>query len=201
MIDIRNEDVILTRTAADGRFVLFTKTDVQPEWTLPWWCAVADTGADAFGVLARIDTGAAPEGWLARDLLLVVRNRCQLESNRRPTLHASETVRALDAALSCRWERSTAPASTGGSLTFTPRSVPSPYPWTAARCGEFSLPLCPDPACREEGITPEQLLIVIDQIFKDASNAMPRSVPLMRARGCVRAALITETKRLAAVRG
>jgi len=201
MIDIRTEDVILTRTATDGRFVLFTKTDVRPEWTLPWWCAVADTGGDGFGFLTRIDADAAPAGWLARDLLLVIRERCGLESNRRPHLATSEAIRALDTALSCSWERGATSRATGGAVTFAPRGGPSPYAWTSARCGEFELPLCPDPESREEGITPEQLLIVLDQLLKDSSNAMPHSRPLMQARGCVRAALISETKRLAAVRG
>ncbi len=201
MIEIRPEDIILTRTATDRRFVHFTKTDVRAEWTLPWWCAVADTGGDAFGFLARIDADAAPEGWLARDLLLVVRDRCACESRRSHLLATSEAVRALDSALSCRFERGGAWAEVGAAITFTTGGAPSPYPWTSARCGEFSLPLCPDPASREEGITPEQLLIVLDQLFTDASKASPFSSPMLRARGCVRAALIAETKRLAAVRG
>jgi hypothetical protein len=201
MIDIRKEDVILTRTATDGRFVIFTRTDVRPEWTLPWWCAMADTGSDGYGFLTRIDEAAAPAGWLARDLLQIIRARCALESRRRPHLATSEALRALDTALSCRWERGATPGKTGATLAYAPGGVPSPYAWTSARFGEFDLRLCPDPESREEGITPEQLLIVLDQLFKDASNALPYSRPLMQARGCVRAALISETKRLAAVRG
>ena len=34
MIDINDGDIIATRYTADGRFVIFISTDVQPGWPL-----------------------------------------------------------------------------------------------------------------------------------------------------------------------
>jgi hypothetical protein len=69
MIDINDTDIVVTRRASDGRFVIFASTDVKPDWPLRWRTVVADTGGDGFGFLVRLDKDAAPEGWTARQLL------------------------------------------------------------------------------------------------------------------------------------
>jgi hypothetical protein len=53
----------------------------------------------------------------------------------------------------------------------------------------------------EEGVTPEQILIVLDQLWNDAARAIPYLPGLWQCRGHVSAALAAEARRLAAVRG
>jgi hypothetical protein len=201
MIAVRDEDVVLTRRTGDGRFVLFTSTDMKPEWTLPWWGVLADTGADAYGILVRADALAAPSGWTARQLLLVARTRLAAEGERCPLPATRDAVAALDQALACRWERGAPSGKDGTSLSFRPGGAASPYPWTVATQEGFDIPLCPDPESREEGVTPEQILIVLDQLTHDAARAIPYLPALWQCRGHVKAALSAQTRRLAALRG
>jgi len=56
---------------------------------------------------------------------------------------------------------------------FEPSGLASPYAWGVARCGPFALPLYPDPESRGEGITPEQLLITLDQMLLEWSRTAP----------------------------
>jgi hypothetical protein len=200
MISIRNEDVVITRRTGDGRFLLFTSTDTKPTWLLPWWGVVCDTGADGYGLLVRLDERAAPAGWTPRQLMSVVRHRLAADGERQPSQAARDAVAALDKAASAMLDR--LPASSGGNLgvTFRPAGIPSPYPWCVASQGEFDLALCPDPESQDEGVTPEQLLIVIDQLLHDAARALPYRVDLWQAHGHVATALAAEVRRLADVR-
>jgi hypothetical protein len=192
--------VVLTRRTVDGRFLLFTSTDTKSEWTLPWWGAVVDTGADGHGILVRADALAAPSGWTARQLLLVARSRLAAEGEWCPLPATRDAVAALDRALACRWERGAPSGTDGTSLSFRPGGAASPYPWTVATQEGFDIPLCPDPESREEGVTPEQILIVLDQLTHDAARAIPYLPTLWQCRGHVKAALSAETRRLAALR-
>jgi hypothetical protein len=99
------------------------------------------------------------------------------------------------------------PVGKGGALghgrrpgVLPPGGPASPYPWTVATQAGFDLPLCPDPESRDEGVTPEQLLIVLDQLTHDAARAIPYLPALWQCRGHVKAALSAEARRLAAVR-
>lgn len=200
MIPVRDRDVVVARTTTDGRFLLFTSTDVQPGWTLPWWGVVVDISGDAFGLLARLDEDAAPSGWTARQLLLIARKQLAAEAERCATAITRDAVAALDRAADCRWEMTSPAASAGASIEFLAGAEASPYHWTAAVCGEFELRLCPDPQSRGEGITPEQLLIVIDQLLRDAARARPHVRGVWEAGRHVTAALAAEVRRLEAVR-
>jgi hypothetical protein len=202
MIDVREEDIVLTRRTQDGRFILFTCTDVRPIWPLRWWGAVADTGGDGHGILARVDTLAAPEGWTAAQLLRVARRRLAAEAARQPLPATRVAVAALNLACLVRLERSAPATAAGGrDVQFRAGGAASPYDWTVASQAGFDLPLCPDPESQDEGITPEQLLIVADQLLLDAAAAGLPIPGLLQAREHVACALEAEGRRLADLRG
>jgi hypothetical protein len=158
MIDIDANDIVATRRTADGRFLIFTSTDVRPAWPTRWWGVVADTRGDGFGFLVRLDEDAAPQGWTARQLLSIARHRMAIEGQRQPSAATATAIANLDLAAAGFRERRGRIAR-DDPLTFVPGGEPSPCAWTVARCGEFHLPLCPDPQSLSEGVTPEQLLI------------------------------------------
>jgi len=201
MIDLDPADIVLTRRAADGRFVIFTATDVRPGWPLRWWGAVADTGGDGFGFLVRLDAETAPAGWTAWQLLAVVQRRMADEAARLPLPMTLAAVASLDQAAASLAGMMGNPlpddpvtfASAGGGEL-------SPYARTVARSGDFQLPLCPDPESFGEGIAPEQLLIVLDQLLHDTTNARPHERAWWTARRHVAAALAAEAARVIAVR-
>lgn len=194
MIDINEADIVVTRHTTGGRAVLFTSTDVQPGWPIRWWGVVADTGGDGFGLLVRLDANAAPEGWTVRQLLAVARARTAAEWHRRPSVATTAAVARLDDAIA-DYRDLAGRLARDDPVTFAQGSEPSPYPWTVARYGDFHLPLCPDPEGLEEGITPEQLLIVLDQLLRDATEAYPHARGLWTCRRHVAAALAAEVGR------
>ncbi len=151
-------------------------------------------------MLVRLDERAAPTGWTALQLLLVVRHRLAAEGERQPSQAAGDAVAALDRAAAVMLERISATSSATVDVAFHPGGIPSPYPWCVASQGEFDLALCPDPESQDEGVTPEQLLLVLDQLLHDAARALPYRVDLWQAHGHVAIALAAEVRRLAAVR-
>jgi hypothetical protein len=200
MIDINDADIVTTRHTADGRFVIFTSTDVQPGWPLRWWTAVADTGGDGLGIPVRLDAAAAPAGWTARQLLTVAHARMVAENERLSREIAMAAIASLDLAVAGGWGQVELMAR-DDPVAFAAGGEASPYAWTVARCGPFHLPLCPDPENRGEGVTPEQLLIILDQLLHDACRAFPHARPLWACRRHVAAALKAEAQRVVAVRG
>jgi hypothetical protein len=196
MIAVKDEDIVLRRDASDGRFILFTSTDVQPAWPIRWWGAVADTGGDGWGLLVRLDPSAAPEGWTARQLIAVLKARYAVEASRCKSNATSKALGSVEQALACL-----GPGVGETNVEFGIGALPSPYSWTEARIGEFILPLCPDPESRDEGVTPEQVLIVLDQLLKDGAKARPWSVSIRRASGLISAALRAEQQRVSSVGG
>lgn len=194
MLDISAADITGIRYAF-GRYVLFTSTDVQPDWPLPWWGVIADTGGDGFGLLVRLNADTAPAGWTARQLLTVAKARMAEENRRCPTEATHAALVHLDYAAAALRR----PARQDDPVTFEPGREPSPYAWTVARYGEFHLPFCPDSEGLEEGITSEQLLIILDQLMLAATTCRVRS--LVRdywvCRRHVAAALAAEVRRCA----
>ena len=122
MIDVNESDIVITRRTSTGRAVLFTSTDVQPDWPLRWWGAIADTGGDGFGLLVRLDEDAAPEGWTARQLLAVARARTAGENQRRPSPATAAAIAHLDVAGAGRQVARDDP------VTFEPGGEASLYP-------------------------------------------------------------------------
>jgi hypothetical protein len=118
---------MVARRTSDGRFVLFTTTDVKPEWTLRRWGAVGDTGADGHGILARADALAAPSGWTTRQLMLVARRRLVAKGELCPLPATRDAVTALDQALACRWERGR-PRARAACRCRSVKAIPHPAP-------------------------------------------------------------------------
>ncbi|GAB0115738.1 hypothetical protein [Acidisoma sp. C75] len=194
MIEIEPEDIVATRLASDGRFLIFLSYGVTPGWPLKFWGVVADTGSDGHGMLVRLDAMVACDGWTLPQLLKVARARLAAERERAgdSAREAESAVVYLDRALAVY---ANLPVSMSAEVTFEAGEAPSPYPWTVARFGEFDLPLCPDHVGREEGITPEQLLIVMDQMLEDWTRAAPQLRKAWELRAAVRGALAAEVLR------
>ena len=86
------------------------------------------------------------------------------------------------------------------AVGFEPGDPASPYAWSVARCGSFALPLCPDPESCGEGITPEQLLITLDQMLLEWSRTAPYIQRVWTLRRAVKGALAAEVERVRAAR-
>jgi len=199
MIDVdKNAVVSERRTADDGRFALFTSTDVLPYWGQRFWGVVLDTGADGHGILVRYGTASgAPSGWTLRQLLCVAQARLALEHARSPEGGALAVLEALGRAV----RQMPSGEALGNGVEFASGARPSPYTWTVALCGEAVLPLCPDPESRGEGVTPEQLIIVVDEALRDWCERAPYLKRLWACRNAVRDALAAEIRRVRVARG
>ena len=194
MIDLDDRDILLTRRDAAGRFVIFTITDVQPSWPVPWWVVVLDTGGDGIGVPVRIDRTAAPDGWTALQLIEVAiaraeaevaagraRNMCDMRAVAALMIHLAAALRAA--------RQSPVSAGAAEPVGFEAGSDSSRFGWTVARCGGHALPFCPDAGGVGEGVTLEQVLIVLDQLFQDGVVGRSLEAWLWRAKRHVALAL------------
>jgi hypothetical protein len=190
MIDLDERDILLTRRDAAGRFVIFTTTDVQPSWPVRWWVAVLDTSGDGIGVPVRIDHTAAPDGWTALQLIEVAMARAEAEisAGAQPPRAAAGLAIHLAAALRAA-RQSPVGAASDEPISFEAGSAPSPFGWTVARCGGHALPFCPGAGGVGVGVTLEQVLIVLDQLFQDAVVGRSLEAWLWRAKRQVALAL------------
>lgn len=199
MTDVPHPNIMAMRRDRAGRFALFLRTNLPPGSVLPWWLARLDHGGGrAHAIRLRLDqhTGRA-ECWTARDLAHVLSLRQQAEAKRRPSpmalqsaFHLLELSKVLDA-------RSGVVAAP--PILLLPGAAPSPYPWTVAMLGDQEdnrILLCPDPLGREEGVSPELLLHVLDQLLADAALASPADAVLGRASSHATTALRCEVARL-----
>lgn len=194
MIDFDETSIVAVRRTGDGeRFALFSNADVLPFWSQKFWVAVLDTGADGVGVPVRYGTVcSAPSGWTIRQLVLVVQARMALEHARVPEGGALAVLEALGQAV----RQMQAGEPLGAGVEFYPGGLPSPYRWTVARCGDLAIELCPDPESRDEGIAPEQILIVADEALRDWAERAPYISRLWTCRNAVREALAAEIRRV-----
>lgn len=181
MIDIPEEDVVARRRTADGRFVLFTRTDLPSEWLLPWYGVQMDTGGDAFGLLVGLEPAAGV--WSLQDLLLVAHARALAERDQNDGAGIGRAAGRLSyAARSASGHRT--------RVRFLPGPLPSAYPWTVAALGDHHLPFCAEARAPEDGVTLAQVLVVLDQLLADAVLPAHRQ-PLFRLlHADVRAALV-----------
>jgi hypothetical protein len=195
MIDFDEKAIVAVRRTGDGeRFALFLNEDVLPHWGQRFWTVVLDTGGDGFGLPVRYGTGGgAPSGWTLRQLVLVLQARMAAELARAP---GEAQARAAAEGLERVVLQLPVEEPLGGGISLEPGGMASPYRWTLARRGEFSLPLCPDPASRDEGLTPEQVLIVVDEALRDWAERAPYLRRLWTARNAVREALAAEIRRV-----
>ena len=198
MIDIRPEDVVVERRTHDGRFVIFTNTDLPHRSPIPWWGVTFDTGEDGHGILVRLDETYGPAGWTAFDLLEVATSHMQAEQRRQPRAVTAEAWGHLCLAAAFDLERT---GSSGACDVTYEVGADGPYPWTVAGLWGSMLPLCPDPAGRAPGVTVEAILVVLDQLFRDAAAWRPRDTRIRNARQHVGRALAAETQRVRLERG
>lgn len=194
MIDFDEKSIVAVRRTGDGeRFVLFTNADVLPFWEQKFWVAMLDTGGDGFGLPVRYGTVCtAPAGWTLRQLILVAQARMALEHARMPDGGALAVLEALGRAV----RQLQAGKPLGAGVEFCPGGQPSPYRWTVARCGDLAIELCPDPESRQEGIVPEQIIIVADEALRDWAERAPYISRLWSCRNAVREALAAEIRRV-----
>jgi hypothetical protein len=197
VIDLGPREIIATRHTDDGRFVIFSSAGVTAGWPLPFWGVIADTGADGHGLLVRLDAMVACDGWTVPQLLTVVHARLVAEQARFAAGSTEAAIACLDRALAVYADVS---AASSPAVTFEPGDPASPYPCTVARCGPFALPLCPDPESRGEGVTPEQLLIILDQMLLEWSRHAPYIRRVWALRKAVKEALVAEVARVEAAR-
>jgi len=198
MTGTKRRDTVEFLKAADGRRVAFVATDLLPGWPLRFWGFVADCGGPGRDILVRLDTLTANDGWTVRQLLAVAQARLAAEYARSGGGAAEALVRCLERAVDAYLEVRTEPPS---SLVFEPGEEASPYPWTVARCGGFAIPLCPDPESRGEGLTPEQLLMILDRALSEWFRISPHRRRVWEARHAIREALGIEARRARAPRG
>ena len=197
MIDLDDRDILLTRRDSGGRFVIFTTTDVHPSWPVRWWVAVLDTGGDGIGVPVRLDHTAAPDGWTALQLIEVAMARaeaevaaggardmcdmCDMSAVASLMIHLAAALRAA--------RQSPVTPATAEPVIFDTGEEFAPFRWTVARCGEHALPFCPDAGGVGVGVTLEQVLIVLDQLFQDGAVGRSLEAWIWRAKRHVALAL------------
>lgn len=197
MIDISDEAVVLHQRSSDGRFVIFTNTDRPTDFPVPWNGACLDTLGDAHGILLRCREGDGPDGWSPAELLAVLDERARAEVSRRPAPLADRVQTLVERAL--RLEAQRQPGSR--PVDFRSGGATADYLWTEARVGDMQLSLCPDAVSQGEGVSPEQLLMVLQQFYMDLTLTPPIDRSLLSIRLSVRRALATERRRLAVLTG
>ncbi|AVM72540.1 hypothetical protein [Magnetospirillum gryphiswaldense] len=197
MIDVSDDDVVARRDTLDGRFLLFTKTDRPDTHPLPWTGIMVDTGGDGFGLSLALNPTTRPDPWWAITLLSVAQARAQQEDARRMGPLIQDQLSHLGRALAHERSRVGQDAQ---PITFTAGHEPSPYAWTEVHRIPHRLPLSPDPLGKEDGITQEQLLLILDQTFADAKAPLHQRRLVTLIRDHVRTALDTERRRLQRLR-
>lgn len=195
MIDLDDADIVRRCQTMDGRFLLFHRVDLPPTAILPWSGVVLDIGGDGIGLSVRLDP--VPDSWAACDLLRVALERAKAEEGRRLGPLVVETVQHLMLALKAEEKRL---GTAANRVRFQPGPMPSAYPWTEVALGPHILCLCSDPESRDEGVSPEQVLMVLDQMLGDADSLQAQQHWLGIARDHVLAALTAERRRVAHLR-
>ena len=195
LIDIADEDVVLDRRTSSKRFMLFTATDLPARSSLPFWGVMIDVGGDAVGILARLDRQTAPNGWTAHALLLAA-----LEMARRVTPAANATPADVESHIG---------AAIGALQTLPDGRDQEPIEFDDSDGGLYALGtdaddgdlwLCADPADPlGEGISLEQVLIVIDQMMIDAAPIVGADTAWQECAQHTRLALIGETARVRSI--
>ena len=173
MIDVSNEDVIVERRTSGDRFALFCKTDLPKNGPLSWWSVMADLGGDAEAFLVRIDESTGDEGWTLLCLLRLAVARCRAEAKVSRSSLTREAVGHLEKAATLELDRRGG-LTEASELTFNLLDPTEEWPWLAAECDEGALSFTASlEGGDDEGLTLELLLLVLDQLVKDAGRALP----------------------------
>jgi len=193
LIDISDEAIVSERRASNGRFVLFCDTDLPENFLIPWWSVMADIGGDGAAVLVRLDERQGGEGFTAVGLIRIALTITEAGVAQRSPILAGEILRHLRKALEAELRRRGA-LPEGEPLRIEAAPTPG-FPRLHAECGDGGLALSADPSGREEGVTLEQVLIMLDQLYLDASRRLPDDGRLAEAGVHVDQALRLESRR------
>jgi len=197
----RGRDTVMRRVIGDGRAVTFLGTDVIPGRPLRMWGVLVDTAdhaGEGGGAFIRLGILGARDGWSVTQLLAVALARFEAELARTGAAEVAEIVRHLELAAATFRDAHESEPALPISFEPAPGAPPSPYPWTVARAGLFAIQLSDDAAGRQEGVTPEQLLAVLDLAMCAWLPVTPWRRSCWVARRAVRAALAVEAGRTAA---
>lgn len=197
MIDVAAEAIVLQLRSSDGRFVLFTNSDRPADFPIPWNGVCLDMRGDAHGILLRCRDGDGPDGWSPAELLAILDERARAEFNRRPAPLADRVQTLVEHALRLEAQRQPGPRP----VEFRSGVEPADYLWTEASIADMRLPLCPDAVSRGEGVSPEQLLMVLHQFYQDLTRTSSVDRSLLSIGLSVSRALDTERRRLAVLTG
>jgi hypothetical protein len=148
MIDLAEDDIVHRRDTADGRFLLLHKVDLPPKSALPWSGVMLDIGGDGRGLQVALDPDG--EAWTACDLLRASLARAKAEEDRRLAPLVMDVETHLNLALAA--EHRCLGREPPDHLRYVADPIHSPYIWTVAVHGRHSLPPCPDPESRDEGV-------------------------------------------------
>lgn len=199
MIDLDDDKIVRRVDAYGGRFLLFHRVDLKPRSPLPFSGVVLDTSGDGIGLAVTLDPDPTGEAWSLLDLLSVALARTEAEQHRRLGPLVDDVTHHLVQAMAL--ERRRYDGLAPDRIELVPGYGPSPYPWTEAWRGQHTLPLCPDPESRQEGVTPEQVLLVIERILAEAR--LPPAQQRLRQRlldDHIRHALEAERRRVERLR-
>ncbi len=189
-----SRDTVAWRTTSAGRHVALISTDLLPGRPLRLWGAAVEI-ADG-GVFIRLAILNPFDGWSLTQLLAVALARFAAEQAHSGEPVLAEIVRHLDRAAAVHREPQDGWAVPPVSFEpAPPGGVTSPFPWCVARVGQFSIPLCPDAEARQRGVSPEQLLAVIELALTSWLPVTPWRRSCWDARREVRAALALEAAR------
>ncbi len=189
-----SRDNVAWHTTSAGRMVALITTDLIPGRPPRLWGAAVEIPDG--GVFIRLAILGPYDGWAVGQLLSVTLARFEAELAHSGEPILAEIVRHLDSAAAVHREPQAGwavppvafePAPPGG--------VSSPFPWTVARAGPFSIVLCPDAEARQRGVVPEQLLVVIEMALTSWLPVTPWRRSSWEARREVRAALALEAAR------
>lgn len=166
MIHIDNEEVVGVAHDVTGRFVIFHRTDLPAGFSLPWWAVCLDTGGDGAGILVRPTAASAGDGWTAAELLHVAVSRAFAEVNAGKRRGACAGFLSL--ALRAHGDN-----ANFASVTFSRGAERTGLPWLVASVRGHDLNFCPDADGKAEGITLDQILVVLDRLHRDWRSAPP----------------------------
>ena len=190
MIDVNEEEIILERRTSGGRFALFCKTDLPAGYLLDWWSVMADLGGDAEAFLVRLDESAGKQGWTLLSLLNLAAARCVAEATVSRSSLTREAGRHLEKAVALEVERRGG-LGEAGELILEELDPTESWPWLAAEFGEeglISFTECLEGG-EDYGFTLETILVVLDQLVKDAGRALPEQGQFGGMAVCVTRAL------------
>ncbi|MEI7611044.1 MAG: hypothetical protein WCJ64_26980 [Rhodospirillaceae bacterium] len=174
MIDVSKEDIILERRTSGDRFALFCRTDLPAGYLLDWWSVMADLGGDAEAFLVRLDETTGDQGWTLLSLLNLAAARCLAEAKVNRSGLTKEAARHLEKAVDLERERR-GDLAEAGELILDELDPSEAWPWLAAEFGEeglISFTECLEGG-EDYGHTLETILVVLDQLLKDAGRALP----------------------------